>query len=526
MSELTDDQLDELFRKSAEEFDPPFDPAAWQDMKARLDTTDHTMPAGAFLWKKLLRWGLPVVLLLLLTGGGWFVYRKTTNAKRNALSSRVVSQQPEGNTAAKGSHPLESSRLADTEQLKESLDSSTELQTSEAQPSINREESRTETVILEKPVANVALRVPKAHASETHTATKSGLHAYKLTDKPDKISHEPRNVATAAGNTKKVTSGRSGTQTTSLLVQQQGREVRRRRSNSFRGINNVANVSLVLNDQSGIRRDFDNVALRNEMPRSATLSESIDAVSDAPQILVFDRMASRPPRWAEPLTFTGRAVEVQPDTTARKSVPNVPVQRGLSVRFVVAPDLSGVGLKNFSRPGTNVGLMLEYRLASRWSFQAGVIQSTKVYKASPSEYGYLPDYLQKYKSNLAGVDGRCSMFDIPINIRYDVVMKPRENGTQPTRWFISSGLTSYIMNREDYAYTYYHYYSTNIPSQSASTGGYGLSHLNLSVGYERALSRRLSWQVEPFMKAPLKGVGYFKINLLSTGAFFSIRYKL
>ena len=44
MSELTDDQLDGLFRKSAEEFDPPYDPAAWQDMKTRLDAHDQTMP--------------------------------------------------------------------------------------------------------------------------------------------------------------------------------------------------------------------------------------------------------------------------------------------------------------------------------------------------------------------------------------------------------------------------------------------------------------------------------------------------
>jgi len=96
MPELTDDQLDGLFRKSAEEFDPPFDPAAWQDMKTRLDTNEHTTPAGgALFWKNMLRWGLPVVLLLLLTGGGWLVYQKTTAKGTTAIDpARLAETKP------------------------------------------------------------------------------------------------------------------------------------------------------------------------------------------------------------------------------------------------------------------------------------------------------------------------------------------------------------------------------------------------------------------------------------------------
>ena len=69
-------------------------------------------------------------------------------------------------------------------------------------------------------------------------------------------------------------------------------------------------------------------------------------------------------------------------------------------------------------------------------------------------------------------------------------------------------------------------YPSTPKERNEKTGLYGFSQLNLSVGYERALSRRLSWPVEPFAKVPLKGVGFFKINLLSAGAFFSLRYKL
>ena len=115
MSELTDDQLDGLFRKSAEEFDTPYDPAAWQDMKNRLDTHDQTRPGGSVIWKKLLRWGLPLGLLLLITAGGWYAYRngqpmgirtvKSTRTTPELTTITVRARQPERSQLAPGDQP-------------------------------------------------------------------------------------------------------------------------------------------------------------------------------------------------------------------------------------------------------------------------------------------------------------------------------------------------------------------------------------------------------------------------------------
>ena len=124
------------------------------------------------------------------------------------------------------------------------------------------------------------------------------------------------------------------------------------------------------------------------------------------------------------------------------------------------------------------------------------------------------------------VDGRCSMFDIPVNVRYDLIVKPQQGGRLPNRWFVSGGVTSFIMNNETYKYTYPLHTYNQTSEYSVNSGGYGFSHLNLSVGYEQSINQRLSWQVEPFMKVPMKGVGFFKVRLISTGAFFSLRYKL
>ncbi|WP_461100021.1 porin family protein [Spirosoma luteolum] len=199
--------------------------------------------------------------------------------------------------------------------------------------------------------------------------------------------------------------------------------------------------------------------------------------------------------------------------------------RGPSVRFVVSPDLSGVGLRNFSRPGTNLGLMLDYRLASRWSVQAGALWSTKRYEARTSDYTWPAHTYWKVKPE--SVSGECRMIDIPLNVRYDFVNRPR-NG-RFDRWFVSSGLTSYVILEEEYNYNYAKPNDPAIVNRSTyvdSTSRYGFSQLNLSAGYERAISQRLAWQVEPFLKVSLKGVGVYKVHLLSTGVFLSLRYRL
>ncbi|GAB4015007.1 hypothetical protein GCM10028773_03560 [Spirosoma koreense] len=189
--------------------------------------------------------------------------------------------------------------------------------------------------------------------------------------------------------------------------------------------------------------------------------------------------------------------------------------------------MSTIGLKNFEKPGTNVGLLLEYRIASRWSVQAGVMQSTKVYRALSGDYPMPPAGTWGGYLKPESVDGRCNMLDIPINLRYDVIIRSQRDGQLINRWFVSGGATSYIMNQERYTYNYaYSPHNYQRTDTTASTGGYGFSNVNFSLGYERGVSKRLSLQLEPFMKVPLQGVGYFKVRLISTGAFFSIRYKL
>ena len=533
MPELTDDQLDGLFRKSAEEFDPPFDPAAWRDMKTRLDANDRNPSGGSLIWKNLLRWGLPLVLLLLVSGGGWYAYRRVHPAVVNIRSrvmptaGGIVSQKSKQTRSgvmspASDHESARTTTVGPNESEAHAAKQPTDRVASVADPArsgqrLDKSVTNSESNVVPNPKA-ATKRPALTYRPETERTRLNDVRSAEAVDTGSKNvlktapSREGSTVSRIAGATKRQRKPkviRLGE--TSVAMNATGsalRSTKRKRSADYREIEKSTK------------------AKAEGIPGNLTSPGVFESNTNPVAFPALSELTVRPAKWPKPLSFTGREITSQPDTTARKIVANRDPERGLSIRALAAPDLSSIGLKNFSRPGTNIGLLLEYRIASRWSVQAGVIQSTKLYRAVPDGYT-APAGEWGGPIKPLSVDGRCNMLDIPINLRYDVFLQPQADGRLASRWFISGGVTSYIMEQEDYNYNYPYVPHNYQPiKNSVSTGGYGFSNLNLSLGYERAFSRRLSWQVEPFVKVPLKGIGYFKSNLISTGAFFSIRYKL
>ena len=607
MQEPTDSQLDGLFRKSAEEFDTPFDPAAWQALKNRLDNHDRLT-----IWEHLLRWGLPVLLLLLLTGGSWNAYRqqrKGAGIMSPAIASPGIAMLKSGPAGITPKlTPSEQKQQRTTHGQALSGETATDLDKSNqaaSDPKSSVSQPQTDAVRpgkherAESPKqANAADNADEAIIASSTGATRSRPAATNsppaatrdskpVNSKPVKDavpavpttatrSLPPLTLGTAGSATDRsasvelattkrdrpgsaATAGRAERVRPATNPQRQWRELSGKHvgihlaatspGRAYRpGSADNANPQPVseITGQPFARKVVSktgsqstaNATERLTKTEAPPSSASTVAAAEPAPLLSFIELSSRPGLWPDRLPFRGRDVTASeipilptndPEMKTQPVVQSVVSQKGLSIRFVVSPDLSAIGLRNFQRPGTNVGLLLEYRLASRWSVQAGLIQSTKVYKALASDYK-LSAYSSKWKVFPESVSGRCNMLDIPINLRYDIALRPRLNGQSPSRWFVSGGVTTYIMRQEDYVNNFSeadkpHVYP-GMEGWHGRTGTYGFSQLNLSVGYERSLSRRLSWQVEPFLKAPLKGVGYYKINLLSTGAFFSLRYKL
>ncbi|WP_460934011.1 hypothetical protein [Spirosoma humi] len=552
MSELTDDQLDGLFRKSAEEFDPPFDPAAWQDMQTRLDAHDGPAPGGGTpRWKNLLRWGLPLCLLLLTMVGLYLSRRNATS--REASPGKLTSGLPVNTGTQPEAARIATKRpdAAKPQQTHSGSSPATSTGSSAQSVDLNRQSTELTKPAGEQPATTTASakaqKQPdkfvngseetntRATASETNAptraygqksnATKTGR---KRTDLTSTVLAKRTVAGTNDGKRKEPRAGRIIPNRAAIGKERQAEWLNRSQNQLA---TNEVRVSSPMSRKRSLKTDVD----KNKRPLAATntnenfIQPMLDQAEPAglPDVR---ELTIRPANWPKSLALTTRVVDVPPTATEPEEpatiVPKPPVERGLSVRLAISPDLSSIGLKNFARPGTNVGVLLEYRLAPRWSVQTGIIQSTKIYRATASDYTLNNYYKNAMYTIPQGADGQCRMLDIPLNVRYDFLLSPRADGRSPSRWFITGGVTSYFIEQETYVYKYTGYAHKPIPVYSEKGDNYGFSQVNLSAGYERALTKRLSWQIEPFMKIPLKQVGYLKLNLLSTGTFFSIRYKL
>jgi hypothetical protein len=68
-----------------------------------------------------------------------------------------------------------------------------------------------------------------------------------------------------------------------------------------------------------------------------------------------------------------------------------------------------------------------------------------------------------------------------------------------------------------------------MPGTSSWTNNADYNHLfsilHFSAGVEKQIGKHLNWQVEPYAKLPLHGLGFGGIKLSSFGINFSIQYR-
>ncbi|TVR32091.1 MAG: hypothetical protein EA390_05585 [Balneolaceae bacterium] len=191
-----------------------------------------------------------------------------------------------------------------------------------------------------------------------------------------------------------------------------------------------------------------------------------------------------------------------------------------SFGLVTAPDLSTVNsVSNFSNPGYKFGLTVEYSLSSNFSVSTGILQTMVRYSAQSNQYNpsvYWPGGITPNE-----MIGECLLFDIPITLKYNFLTFNR------SRFFATAGVSSYIMQNEEYYFSYNEEIPGQIESWSGQTGtSHWMSNAGFSIGYEFDIHSNWSLRVEPFMKVPLKEVGWGGVKLYSVGSFVSLNFRL
>ncbi|MET0465785.1 MAG: outer membrane beta-barrel protein [Chitinophagaceae bacterium] len=193
---------------------------------------------------------------------------------------------------------------------------------------------------------------------------------------------------------------------------------------------------------------------------------------------------------------------------------------GWQISFSTGPDLSLVGTGKTGNWKMQYGVGIGYSINERVQIRTGFMVSRKLYYADSSDY-HPPKGFWDYYPNLQKIDANCLVYEIPLNVVYSFAPAKKH------QWFVSGGLSSYLMKEETYEYYYKdpsgqdRYRERTIKNENDHI----LSILQISGGYQYKLNDKLSLMAEPYMKLPLGGVGFGKVKLNNTGVLFTVGYK-
>ncbi|MGA0556328.1 hypothetical protein ACO2Q8_06745 [Larkinella sp. VNQ87] len=546
LQELPDDELDKLFRSSAEEFEPPYNPDDWNSLRRRLDDADRSRFLDRFIY-----WGIPVLLLILSAVSLFVKPEEGSSAVRivaeNTKSASVKDLAPD--RRAKAGPALETAPAEQTHPTPEN-ETGDAPEDTDAKKGIRTAETADVSARTDRmsPAGSVDPNRVSDQTAETKRPARSGTG---LNDNiGPAVSTNRRNatnevITPETGSRLRKTVNRTKAPARPVVAAAPNRNRFGKSPETAVNLNPTGTAGYA-EDMAGkpVQRNRPN---RRSLGSSDAVSETVTRPSNSPgaEPPVSDATETTPielPGNLTPIAFRRPTQprlpalpEPDPEPMRPPVVPNrsptaVPVigYPALSIRVVAAPDFNFVGSSKQAARDLQIGVLGEYRFLRRLTVQSGVLRSVKKYRAAAADYTKPPHwYGPKYES----VDAECTVLDIPVNLRYDVVLNERQ------RWFVSAGVSSFIMQKEYYEYKYPKgvYPNPAYPQYkrwSGKTGFHEFSHLNVSLGYERNFRpdgplRRFSWQVEPFLKNPRgANLGYGKIRLTSAGIFFSIRYRL
>lgn len=439
------EQFENSIRKKLEEADVPFDPAAWDEMKKRLDESDRRRPI--FWW-----WTSGFLLLLLLSAGGWWYAQKdeTTMLKNNVEANVEKTAAPQVLSAPNTS---------------------------------------TDKIITENETTNVTAPAGNSNNVNTqHTIAGNKTIPAGNTNNgntPNTIAGNKTNVHTSniiAGNIsskpEKTVVNNSASQKESLVKQP-----------------STNSTSSVINQSANIQTTdipFNQLQKTTEPKTADTVNNS--PVINKPVVQIPDTTAN---------TYTN--VDNPQDSTQTKSKKK---KRGFEGGITQGPDYNIAPSFRMGKIGFNGGLLLRYHVNNRLNLSVGAIYSKKVYGALPKDYTF------KYPVNYVKIDANCDVLDVPLNVNYTFLDKPKST------WSIMAGASSYFMLKEKY--DYYWANNTKRTHEYTNDNKHYFSVLNLGVTWERKTAGRLKWGLQPYVKVPLGGVGDGKVKLSSAGVSLNL----
>lgn len=492
--DISDDELDDLFRKAADEQDIAFEADSWAKMNQKL--SDLPASNENSRWKRL----LPLLLVLLLSfiGGSYYFMKDSEKSEKIEENNSLNNLS---NTSSVG-NSIENKVNQKTEVSGKDSENNTKINvetTEKVEPNSTNNENevaRKSEIISASNSSNLkeksnTVSTVKTVQDKTVLKENTSFKNSKLTAKARKVNN--KNVSSESTDNQNITSEKTSTNTSKKSEIIQDRNIE---NNGLGNSSAINSGNITASEQNIITEP---VFTKNE------LSNLNELVAKHP---VFKTSLHLP-------TISYQSALKPTQTSALSAA----FKKGINFRFSVSPDISTVAFNEIRKVGTNIGLLVEYRYNNRWSLQTGLIRSLKIYEAYPEQYTWI---WKMPNTPLLDINATCKMFDIPLNIRYDITQKTN------SRWFVGAGVTTYRMLEETYIYNYENNDDPSIKWKKwvGSTGSYPFKVINFSSGYEKQFRKNLTFQIEPFVKIPTAKVGFGKVNLSTFGVFLSAKYHV
>lgn len=243
------------------------------------------------------------------------------------------------------------------------------------------------------------------------------------------------------------------------------------------------------------------------------IPESVEAFNT--NTLKEEKQLLEPEQAINPAADISKTETVQ--TSASKKKPRNPL-KNVGFSFGLGPDISFVNISKPLSSGISVGGGVSYALTPRLSVHTGVYLSNKIYIADSASYHPPASFWGNYP-NLQKISGSATVFEFPVSASFNILKKEKHTV------FINAGASSYLVKKESYTYNYKN--ALGQPDKSNYTirekEKYNFSVITLSAGLQTKPNGRVSYKAEPFIKLPLSGIGFGKMNLKSMGVMFGIQ---
>lgn len=495
--DMSDDELDDLFRNASEKVEVPFDSSSFDKLRHKMDSQRQPKVSKGF--KK--KWLLLLAGLIILVGVGLMYHFNSKKGNVKRTNSTGMAGNIDNKNASVPSKILP----------KEVIDNKSVL----PKPEISSKQ-KDEAVEKLNPLLPVDIRI-----NNKATVGKTELSSVNTTGMHSQI--------TEIQKTKRRTTSENSTSLLSLKIPKKANlerisveKIRMGKQTTAGKISNpliTKSTSKNRNDKKYYNYFSKSIALQ---PVTLPITENSPLIQEK---TLFEETVNRmnfygvitlKNKGSKPL-LTNIRTELPYYVDSLSSMIKPIKFSKFGIRLAVSPDFNSIENLGTSALGGTVGILFEYKLSKKLILQTGITYSNKKYIGSFDDYHNWTDWKGYHPSKPTEVDGGCKIIDIPINLRVNLFQKPKQT------WFVSSGISSYLMTKESYTYIYN--WTPSKTSNWNDNSKYYWSVMNFSVGFEKQISKHFSLQVEPYLKTPLKSVGRGGVNLYSSGLLFSTKYE-